>query len=207
VQGDGEETAGTNEEVRGGPEVGNAEIPRTVGSTLPLTWERRRERNGSEVELRQTPQEVLPERLRALPHPARFVTEYEPHLRHQAIEEVVSLFERLRHSLGRPDAATRLEQLKLYLTETYRHSVADPETRDFATAISMLQDVLRPHWSELSPGTLDEVSTVLEELRYEKRLNRSILERFYRQLSLPLGDVWLELDDEKEGPPVDAPLP
>jgi hypothetical protein len=100
-----------------------------------------------------------------------------------------------------------LEQLKLYLTETYRHSVADPETRDFATAISMLQDVLRPHWSELSPGTLDEVSTVLEELRYEKRLNRSILERFYRQLSLPLGDVWLELDDEKEGPPVDAPLP
>jgi hypothetical protein len=71
----------------------------------------------------------------------------------------------------------------------------------------MLQDVLRPHWSELSPGTLDEVSTVLEELRYEKRLNRSILERFYRQLSLPLGDVWLELDDEKEGPPVDAPLP
>jgi hypothetical protein len=132
---------------------------------------------------------------------AHLITSYEPHLRIEATKRIALLLDRFSASVDTPDAATRLAELRLSLSDLYRKSLGG-ETRNFATAISILQDMLRPHWSEISREKLTNVSRVVGELREKPRISPKDVERFYGKLVEVLG-VELSLGisdfDEQEG--------
>ncbi len=137
--------------------------------------------------------------LKVLPRPRRLATEYEPHLTHRTTEGLLSLFESFSESLGSAAAPARAAELRLRLADAYRNSVARPETRDFATAISMLQDLLRPHWSKIPAPKLELVSERLRRLDSEKDLTPLVLTKFYAHLSADLGSgITLEINDGEE---------
>ena len=79
-------------------------------------------------------------------------TQFEPHLRQASIKRLQNVMTEFQHSIGRPEVAVVREELKDVLLETYKQAVTAPETRSFATAVSMIQGFLRPHWSNLASG-------------------------------------------------------
>jgi hypothetical protein len=107
---------------------------------------------------------------------------FEPHLRQLAVNRIQGLMSEFRQSIGKPEVATVREELKGVLTETYKRAALSSETRTFATAISMLQDFLRPHWSSLPEEKLSEVDSRLSWLSSQQDLNTPTLTRFYRDL-------------------------
>jgi hypothetical protein len=134
-----------------------------------------------------------------LPRPSRLVTTFEPHLRQATVKRLQDLFVQLRQAIGQPDAATVTSELRAVLTDTYKRSVQSQETRNFATAISLLQDFLRPHWSQLSLEKLDQVSDRLGTLGSYAELNARLLQKFYRDLFGVIGNriaVNLAVDDD-----------
>jgi hypothetical protein len=107
---------------------------------------------------------------------------FEPHLRQLAVKRIQSLMSEFRQSIGKPEVATVREELRGVLTETYKRAVLSSETRTFGSAISMLQDFLRPHWSSLPKEQLSAVDAQLSWLSSQQDLNSSTLTRFYRDL-------------------------
>jgi hypothetical protein len=109
-------------------------------------------------------------------------TAFEPHLRQLMVKRIQGLMSEFRHSIGKPEVATVREELRGALIETYKQAAVSSETRSFATAISLLQDFLRPHWSSLPENQLNEVDARLSWLSSQQDLNTSTLTRFYRDL-------------------------
>jgi hypothetical protein len=109
-------------------------------------------------------------------------TAFEPHLRQLTVRRIQGLLSEFRHSIGKPEVATIREELRGALIETYKQAAVSSETRSFATAISLLQDFLRPHWSSLPENQLIEVDARLSWLGSQQDLNTSTLTRFYRDL-------------------------
>lgn len=138
--------------------------------------------------------------LNALPGRRYIVTEYEPHLRQSTVEGLLQRFERLRAALGGPETAARMAGLRRFLTDAYRQSAQVEETREFASAISLLQDFLYPHWSEISAEKLDKVTHALDWLRKLPRVTPRDLGDLHEKLSLILGGLSIEIPDEDDGP-------
>lgn len=124
---------------------------------------------------------VAPSVLVSLPK-TKISTAFEPHLRQLAVKRIQDLMSEFRHSIGKPEVATVREELRGALIETYKQAVVSSETRSFATAISLLQDFLRPHWSSLPADQLTEVDARLSWLSSQQDLSTSTLTRFYRDL-------------------------
>jgi len=136
--------------------------------------------------------------LRALPRPERLAAEYEPHLIHRTVEGLLSLFEAFRDSLGSAAAAARAVELRARLSDAYREGILRPETRDFATTVSMLQDLLRPHWSQIPADRIDAVCDRFRELSSIKRLTPSAVTTFYKKVSATLGSgISLDVNEEE----------
>jgi hypothetical protein len=96
-------------------------------------------------------------------------------------------------------AAITKAELVDTLTRAYRKTVLDPESRNFASAVSLLQDFLRPHWSEISPDKIDAISGSLGRLVSRTELSPSVLEVFYRDLARVLGSgITVEAEDDEE---------
>ncbi len=130
----------------------------------------------------------------------RVVTEYEPHLRRATVDELSDLFERLRAAIGEPETAARVSGLRRFLSIAYIESAAIPETRSFASAISLLQDFLRPHWSEISGKKIDDVAAALGWLRELPDLSPQQLEKLHERLARVLGGLSFEIPDDEEAP-------
>jgi hypothetical protein len=137
--------------------------------------------------------------LEALPRRGRIVTEYEPHLRQRTVGRISELFGRFRDTLGRPETATIQYELNLFMAEVYRETVRDPQTRNFATAVSLLQDLLHPHWSEISPEKLNAVTQILGWVREQPTLTPRALEILQEKLSGTLGGFSIESYDDELG--------
>ncbi len=118
---------------------------------------------------------------------AKISTAFEPHLRHSSVRKIQTLMSEFRHSVGRPEISTIREELKGTLADTYRQAVLSPETRTFATAVSMLQDFLRPHWSSLPEQQLIGIDAKLVWLDSQQELGPATLTKFYRDLVSVLG--------------------
>lgn len=130
----------------------------------------------------------------------RIVTEYEPHLRQATVERLSELFGRLRATLGKPETAARVFGLKRFMAIAYRESAGSPETRSFASAISLLQDFLRPHWSEISADKIDGVAGALNWLREIPAVSPRDLERLHEKLAQVLGGLSIEIPDDEDNP-------
>lgn len=136
-----------------------------------------------------------------LPSPGRLVTSFEPHLRQSTVKNLQSLFGQFKQSIGQPMAAVTKAELVDMLTRTYKKTVLDSESRNFASAVSLLQDFLRPHWSQISPEKIDAISGSLGMLVSRTELSPSVLEGFYRDLSSVVGSgisVDIEEDEAEE---------
>jgi hypothetical protein len=135
-----------------------------------------------------------------LPSPGRLVTSFEPHLRQSTVKNLQMLFGQFRHSIGQPMAAITKAELVDTLTTTYKKTVLHSESRNFASAVSLLQDFLRPHWSEISPEKIDAISGSLGTLVSRTELSPSVLEGFYRDLAGVIGSgISVDVEeDEKE---------
>jgi len=134
-----------------------------------------------------------------LPRPARIVTTFEPHLRQTTVAKLQSLVEDFRNALDSPAAAAAKAELKAALTETYRRSALEPETRNFATAVSLLLDFLQPHWSDISALKLDGISEKLLWLGSQADVRPRILGKFYSELAAVVGgriSITVETDDD-----------
>lgn len=139
-----------------------------------------------------------PVQLKELPRPRRIVTRYEPHLREKLVRTLVSLFDRFEVSLGTIEAPTRILELREYLTDAYRQSL-QAQTRNLATAISMLQDLTRPHWTQISREKVKQISGVLQKLSEERNLSANVLGRYYQSLVDIVGTgIILEMNDDEE---------
>jgi len=146
------------------------------------------------------PERTAPFRNNQSVSPVRVTTEFEPHLRDATIREIASLLDRFKDALGKPEASTRAEDLKLHLSQAYRTAVKRPESRNLATAISMLQDFVTPHWSTISADTADRLSSLVKPLRTERNLSPAVLERLCRDLIETVGrpGVGLEFEDDEQ---------
>jgi hypothetical protein len=120
--------------------------------------------------------------LKELPRPKRLVTTFEPHFRQFAIKRLQSAIGKFRESLGRPEAAASKAALRAALTEAYKQSVLNPETRNLASAVSLVQDFLRPHWSQISAQKLEGISEKLGWVAGQPKLSSHVLEKLYRDL-------------------------
>jgi hypothetical protein len=136
---------------------------------------------GSGVHVFNVVRNTIRPALSSLPKTKISIT-FEPHLRQLAVKRIQDLMSEFRQSIGKPEVATVREELRGVLTETYKRAALSSETRTFATAISMLQDFLRPHWSSLPEEKLTGVDSRLSWLSSQKDLNTSTLTRFYRDL-------------------------
>lgn len=134
--------------------------------------------------------------LGVLSRPVRLETRYEPHFRQFVVERLFRLFERFRDGLGRPDAAARISELRSFLADLYKQSATDSETRNLATALSMLQDLIQPHWSSIGVDRVNEVAEILGWLRIQQNLTPQIIEKFYGRLSAKLGALSIEVNDD-----------
>lgn len=137
-------------------------------------------------------------RIVELPSPGLLVTSFEPHLRQSTVKNLQSLFGEFKRSIGQPMAAVTKAELIDTLTKTYKKTALSPETRNFASAVSLLQDLLRPHWSQIAPEKIDAVSRSLDMLVSRADLSSSVLESFYRDMVSAVGSgisVDVEEDD------------
>jgi len=121
-------------------------------------------------------------RITQLPSRGRLVTAFEPHLRQSTVQNLQSLFTQFRYAIGQPKAAVAKAELVDTLTKAYKKSALDPETRNFASAVTLLQEFLRPHWSDIDGKKVEAVSDSLGTLISKSDLSSSVLEGFYRNL-------------------------
>ncbi len=129
----------------------------------------------------------------------RIIVTFEPHFRRWTVKRMLSLVDMFHSSIGEPQAATNEAELKGFLTDTYRRSALNPETRNFATAVSLLQDFLRPHWSQLSQQKLSGIRERLGWLDSQTDLTPRTLERFYVELASVIGSgISLGLDPDED---------
>jgi hypothetical protein len=117
----------------------------------------------------------------------RLVTTFEPHLRRSMLQTISRLLLRFRESIGEPESAVLVAEIQSNLRDSYKRSVLSPDTRNLASAISLLQDFLRPHWSQLSAAQLDAVNEALLRLVTHIDLTPRLLEKFYSDLALALN--------------------
>jgi hypothetical protein len=115
----------------------------------------------------------------------------------RTIEGLLPSFESFRDSVGNPAAATRAAELRRSLASAYRSVVLRPETRDFATTLSMLQDLLRPHWSQIPIEKIDAVTATLRDLNSVNKFTPSLIATFYKHISADLG-THISLDGGEE---------
>jgi hypothetical protein len=130
-------------------------------------------------------------------------TSFEPHLRQASVKKLQSLVVDFQHAIGRPEVSLVREELKDTLFETYRQAVAAPETRSFATAVSMIQGFLRPHWSDIPQEKLAGVADKLGWLDAQRDLSSATLSKFYRDLGTVIGsgisvEAPVEQDDDAQ---------
>ena len=114
-------------------------------------------------------------------------TQFEPHLRQASIKRLQNVMTEFQHSIGRPEVAVVREELKDVLLETYKQAVTAPETRSFATAVSMIQGFLRPHWSNLPQDKVAGIADKLTWLDSQHDLGTATLTKFYRDLANVVG--------------------
>lgn len=135
----------------------------------------------------------------------KIVTTFEPHLRHASIRRLRTLVDEFAMAIGHPEAAVVMNELRSELSETYRQSIGAPDTRNFATAISILQDFLRPHWSMISSDTLRSVSERLDWLSAQDKLDARLLDKFFSDMKRILGGriVFESTEDASEVEPED----
>ncbi len=136
--------------------------------------------------------------LQTLPRPSRIVTKFEPHLRERTIVRLSQLFEQLRVALGKSETATRVCEIRLFMADAYRESVEVPDARNLASAISLLQDFLRPHWSQISSEKINAVTETLGRLRVQAKVAPHVLERLQDELTGILGGLTIELQSDEE---------
>jgi len=141
--------------------------------------------------------------LKELPRPKRIALTFEPHFRKSTIGRLQCAVASFRQSLGEADAAASKAALKLVLAQTYKRSVLSPDTRNLASAISLLEMFLRPHWSQISPAKLDAINEKLKWLAAQDEITSHVLERLYRELVAVTGTRILiqsavQDDDEEE---------
>ena len=137
-----------------------------------------------------------------LPSPGRLVTSFEPHLRQSTVKTLQSLFGEFKRSIGQPMASVTKAELTDTLTKTYKKTALNPETRNFASAVSVLQELLRPHWSQIAPEKIDAVSRSLDMLVSRADLSSSVLESFYRDVVSVIGSG-ISLDVEEDDVEID----
>jgi hypothetical protein len=114
-------------------------------------------------------------------------TQFEPHLRQASVKRLQNVMTEFQHSIGRPEVAVVREELKDALLETYKQAVATPETRSFATAVSMIQGFLRTHWSNLPQNQIAGIVEKLTWLDSQHDLGAATLTKFYRDLAGVVG--------------------
>ncbi len=114
-------------------------------------------------------------------------TQFEPHLRQASVKRLHNLMSEFQHSIGHPEIAVVREELKSALLETYKQAVAAPETRSFATAVSLIQGFLRPHWSNLPQNQVAAIADKLTWLDSQRDLGTATLTKFYRDLASVVG--------------------
>ena len=136
--------------------------------------------------------------LETLPRPSRIVTKFEPHLRERTIVRLSQLFEQLRVALGKPETATRVCVIQLFMVDAYRESVQVPDARNLASAISLLQDFLQPHWTQISSEKINAVTETLGQLRAQVKFAPHVLERLQEELTGILGGLTIELQSDEE---------
>jgi hypothetical protein len=117
----------------------------------------------------------------------KIVTSFEPHLRQATVKKLRVLVDEFALAIGHPEAAVVMNELKSELTETYKRSIGSPETRNFASAISILQDFLRPHWSMISSDKLRSVSERLDWLGAQDKVDARLLNSFFSDIRRILG--------------------
>jgi hypothetical protein len=176
--------------------VPNLSSPPITGAQIPTPLQ---QTAGTQLELAMASAIVAgPSNLVDLPR-RRLVTSFEPHLRRTAVERLCSLFQVLAESIGQPRAAIAKAELLAVLKETYCVAISSSETRTFGSAISVLQDFLRPHWSQLSAATLRQLSAKLASLGARPQMNVSSFERFYREMTAVMGGgIFVDIQDEDE---------
>lgn len=138
--------------------------------------------------------------LQTLPRPSRIVTKFEPHFRERTLVKLSQLFEQLRAALGKSETATKVCEIQLFMADAYRESVQVPDARNLASAISLLQDFLRPHWSQISPEKISAVTETLDRLRTQAKVAPHVLESLQDVLSGILGGLTVELQNDEEEP-------
>jgi len=137
--------------------------------------------------------------LKVLPRPDRLAVEYGPHLVRRTIDGLLSSFESFRDSVGNPAAATKAAEVRLSLANAYRSVALRPETRNFATTISMLQDMLRPHWSQIPIDKIDAVTAELRAFSSVQKITPSLIARFHKHVSAGLGSqISLDICEEED---------
>jgi len=136
--------------------------------------------------------------IRKLPR-THIATTFEPHFRQSTVKRLLELVGHFRLSIGRPESAASVATLRAFLTDAYSKSIQAQETRNLATAISLLQDFLRPHWSKISTQKLQAVSEKLEWLGSQDEISPHILAKFYDELVTAVGSrISLDIADEEE---------
>jgi hypothetical protein len=140
--------------------------------------------------------------LSELPRPKRLVTSFEPHFRRSTIGRLQSSISNFKGTLGQPGAATSQTVLRAILTDIYRQTALSAETRNLASIMSLLQDFLRPHWSQISAQKLDRINEGLGWVATQPDLSSHTIERFYRELAGVVDSrIVIEAveDEEEEG--------
>ena len=122
-----------------------------------------------------------------LAKPKRQSYAFEPHFRQNTVKKASALFSQLEKSIGQPDAATTMMEARSFLTDAYKKSATSPDTRNFASAISLLQNFLRPHWSEISIEKLRGVSQTFSQLSSHPEVTPRTLRKLYSDLTAVLG--------------------
>jgi hypothetical protein len=122
-----------------------------------------------------------------LAKPKRQSYAFEPHFRQNTVKKVTALFVQLEQSIGQPEAATTMMETRAFLTDSYKKSAISPDTRNFASAISLLQNFLRPHWSEISQEKLRGVNEIFSRLSSSSDVTPRTLRRLYSDLTAVLG--------------------
>src|SRR5690349_19566356 len=111
----------------------------------------------------------------ALPRPSRLAVNFEPHLRQSTVRNLRSLFAQFRQSIGEPMAAVIKSELIASLRDGYKKSALSDETRHLAFAISLLQDSLRPHCSQISADKIEAIGDRINLLASQQELPPAVL--------------------------------
>jgi hypothetical protein len=134
----------------------------------------------------QPPARVVQLSIGELPR-KKIVTTFEPHLRQASLRKLRTLVDEFAVAIGHPEAAVVKDELRSELTETYKRTIGAQDTRNFASAISILQDFLRPHWSVISSDKLRAVSERLGWLGAQDKLDARLLDKFFSDMKRIFG--------------------